>query len=831
MHRTRRIVVIAGEPGIGKTRLAQQFARELRAAARRPARALLGGAARAVRALRGGAAPGRRRRRPAPGDEGRRAPAPVRRRRRRARRARRRARAAAGARRPALGRPRHAAAHELPAALAARPGRCWSSAPTATRSSAATARWTGALADLRRDGALDRVGLRGLARGRRRRARPRRCWATTTVAARVHARTDGNAFFVEEVLRGLAESRRRCPRACARRSACASSGSATPPTSCSPPPRCSASNSTRRAGRHRRARARGRRGRARRGPARAAAAPRGDRAALRVRARARARGGLRRANVLRRARLHRRAAEALSGLGEDRHLEEIATHLFEAAAHRRRAARGRLLTRAGRRALDRLAYEDAAERFDARARGAGARGRARRGRPGAARPRRRAAARRRARAAREAFTAAAAIARRRARRGAAGRRSARLRGSRRRDRRRRRASRRRLEEALELRRTRVLRSRAAGPPRRRALLRARPRALGGAQRRGGRRPRAQPATPWRWPRRSTPATSRCGAPDRIDERLAVAAEMIAAARDRRPRGELQARNWRVAGPLRARRHGRVARRGRAATPGWPTSCDCRRSSGTRRCGRRSTRCSPAASRGRAAAARGARGGRARGRPQRRAVRGDARVHRQRERRDFVADRPRVRRWTRSPTRRPGPPTARPSPGCSPSSAATTRRARSSRAAGAGRPRLRRQLDCPRSANARARPRTRRPRARGGVYDRLAPYAGRPITAGRAVASYGAADRHLGELAACSAATPTPSAISVRRSRSTRRWAPPSGPPTAGRRYRHCGPRARALRADVRPTASAVATSERVRRQPAVVTGRVSWRVGGARMCG
>jgi DNA-binding SARP family transcriptional activator len=69
-------------------------------------------------------------------------------------------------------------------------------------------------------------------------------------------------------------------------------------------------------------------------------------------------------NALRRARLHRRAAEALTALGEDRHLEEIATHLFEAAstADARRAAD--TLVRAGRRALDRLAYEDAAERFD-----------------------------------------------------------------------------------------------------------------------------------------------------------------------------------------------------------------------------------------------------------------------------------------------------------------------------------------------------------------------------------------------------------------------------------------------------------------------------------
>ena len=34
-----------------------------------------------------------------------------------------------------------------------------------------------------------------------------------------------------------------------------------------------------------------------------------------------------------------------------------------------------------------------------------------------------------------------------------------------------------------------------------------------------------------------------------------------------------------------------------------------------------------------------------------------------------------------------------------------------------------------------------------VYDRLLPYAGRPATAGRAVTSYGAVDRHLGGLAA------------------------------------------------------------------------------------
>jgi tetratricopeptide (TPR) repeat protein len=69
-------------------------------------------------------------------------------------------------------------------------------------------------------------------------------------------------------------------------------------------------------------------------------------------------------NVLRRARLHRRAADALTALGEDRHLEEIAMHLFEAAStgDARRAAD--MLVRAGHRALTRLAYEDAAERFE-----------------------------------------------------------------------------------------------------------------------------------------------------------------------------------------------------------------------------------------------------------------------------------------------------------------------------------------------------------------------------------------------------------------------------------------------------------------------------------
>ena len=118
------------------------------------------------------------------------------------------------------------------------------------------------------------------------------------------------------------------------------------------------------AGRHRGPRARGRRGRPRRGAAGAAAAPGGGRAALRVRPRARARGGVRRAQ-----RPAPRAAAPPGRRGADgararsAHLEEIATHLFEAAGTADARLAADALTRAGRRALERLAYEDAAERF------------------------------------------------------------------------------------------------------------------------------------------------------------------------------------------------------------------------------------------------------------------------------------------------------------------------------------------------------------------------------------------------------------------------------------------------------------------------------------
>ena len=55
-------------------------------------------------------------------------------------------------------------------------------------------------------------------------------------------------------------------------------------------------------------------------------------------------------NVLRRTRLHRRAAEALRTLGEDRHLEEIAAQLLQAASPADAREVAGLLVRAGRRA-------------------------------------------------------------------------------------------------------------------------------------------------------------------------------------------------------------------------------------------------------------------------------------------------------------------------------------------------------------------------------------------------------------------------------------------------------------------------------------------------
>ncbi|MEA2132531.1 MAG: hypothetical protein QOC68_440, partial [Solirubrobacteraceae bacterium] len=223
---------------------------------------------------------------------------------------------------------------------------------------------TGALADLQRDGALDRIGLRGLGEDDVA-ALARSLLGGDEIAARVHARTGGNAFFVEEVLRGLAEAgtpevpesvRHAVGVRLSRLGDDANellavaailgleldAGALQATARLEPDAAEAALDELLRAR-----------------VLRPAADPRRFEFAHAL-VREAVLGEL---NVLRRARLHRRAAEALTALGEDRHLEEIATHLFEAAsaADARRAAE--VLVRAGRRALDRLAYEDAAERF------------------------------------------------------------------------------------------------------------------------------------------------------------------------------------------------------------------------------------------------------------------------------------------------------------------------------------------------------------------------------------------------------------------------------------------------------------------------------------
>ncbi|WP_157592057.1 AAA family ATPase [Solirubrobacter soli] len=282
---------------------------------------------------------------------------------------------------------------------------------------------TGALAELQRDGALQRVGLRGLA-PEDVAALARALLGDDADAARVHARTDGNAFYAEQVLRGLTENaelpesvRHAVGVRLARLSddantaiaAAAVLGLEVDPhvvaTMTAPPAGPTADADEARGGAAERAdegrggaaaRADAARGGAaeradegrdgaagRAGEGRGGAAGRADadavaEAALDELLRARllrpaatpgrvefAHALVREAvydelNALRRARLHRRAADALTALGESRHLEEIAHHLFEAGEARRAAE---LLTRTGRRATEALAYEDAAERF------------------------------------------------------------------------------------------------------------------------------------------------------------------------------------------------------------------------------------------------------------------------------------------------------------------------------------------------------------------------------------------------------------------------------------------------------------------------------------
>ena len=236
----RRLVVLAGEAGIGKTRLAAELAgHAARRRRRRPLRPLRGGGARALPAGRadaarlGGrrvarsarrparrargragdrAARVRRRRRPPTaaslrGARARRpAAAPLRRARRAAARDRRRRAAARRARRPALGRPADAPADRPP-----RP-RARSRARAVPRH---RAREEGSEA---LDGAARRAAPRGHAAadragGPRRAARPARSWPRSAAGPRtpafveqLHGETDGNPFFIEEVVHHLADA-------------------------------------------------------------------------------------------------------------------------------------------------------------------------------------------------------------------------------------------------------------------------------------------------------------------------------------------------------------------------------------------------------------------------------------------------------------------------------------------------------------------------------------------------------------------------------------------------------------------------------------------------
>jgi DNA-binding SARP family transcriptional activator len=222
---------------------------------------------------------------------------------------------------------------------------------------------TGALAELEGDGVLQRIGLRGLAQDDVA-TLARSLLGDDEVAGRVHARTDGNAFFVEEVLRGLAaspavpESVRQAVGVRLSRLGQEANEllGAAAVLGLELDPRALTGTAALRPGTAEAALDEVMRARLLRP---AAAAGRLEFAHALVRE-----AVYDELNVLRRVRLHRRAAEALGLLGEGRHLEEIAAHRFQAAS----AADGRevagLLVRAARRALDRLAYEDAAERLD-----------------------------------------------------------------------------------------------------------------------------------------------------------------------------------------------------------------------------------------------------------------------------------------------------------------------------------------------------------------------------------------------------------------------------------------------------------------------------------
>jgi DNA-binding SARP family transcriptional activator len=225
-----------------------------------------------------------------------------------------------------------------------------------------------ALADLQRDGVVDRVHVRGLERAES--AELVESWigpeAARPVVNEIHERTAGNAFFVEEVLRGFGDDRQAAlpegiRQAVGARLAHLSddandllAAAAVAGSECPAEVLAGASDLS---------------------PAEAEEALDEVLRARLLSPSVETPGTFEfphalvrevifdELNALRRGRLHLRLADQLIARDEDRHLEEIAQHLFEAAALDDQKRAVAYLTRAGHHSVAMLAYEAAVGYF------------------------------------------------------------------------------------------------------------------------------------------------------------------------------------------------------------------------------------------------------------------------------------------------------------------------------------------------------------------------------------------------------------------------------------------------------------------------------------